>query len=175
MTPTPPHAHTHTLSHATPVYLHPRYNDISTGDDGIAIKAGACGSAAAPNGGALQGGPTPIQCINDTKFSDGTYLTQNVTVRYNTFRIGMGISVGSESSGGIKDVFIHDNIIGLCEQGCAFSPGCLPRVLSLLFSRATVLSLLFSRATPHCRLKRMRLDRTFIVDGPYELLQHLPR
>jgi polygalacturonase len=51
-----------------------------------------------------------LQCAKEVKFSDGTYLTQNVTVRYNTFRIGMGISVGSESSGGIKDVFIHDNV-----------------------------------------------------------------
>ena len=40
-----------------------------------------------------------------------------MTVRYNTFRIGMGISVGSESSGGIRDVDIHDNVVGLCEQG----------------------------------------------------------
>lgn len=42
-----------------------RYNDISTGDDGIAIKAGACGDSGHPNGGgALQGGPTPLQCVS---------------------------------------------------------------------------------------------------------------
>jgi hypothetical protein len=29
----------------------------------------------------------------------------------------MGISIGSESSGGIQDVFVHDNVVGLCEQG----------------------------------------------------------
>jgi len=103
------------------------HNDISTGDDGIAIKAGACGDSGHPNdsgGGALQGGPTPIQCKDDPNFSNGTYLTQNVTVRYNTFRIGMGISVGSESSGGIKDIYIHDNVIGLCEQGSCLDVCC---------------------------------------------------
>lgn len=108
------------------------YNDISTGDDGIAIKAGACGTGFGSGPGSsssLQGGPTPISCANDTKFSDGTYLTQNVTVRYNTFRIGMGISVGSESSGGVKDIYIHDNVVGVCEAGscldtcCGWGPG----------------------------------------------------
>lgn len=38
-------------------------------------------------------------------------------MRYNTFRIGMGISVGSESSGGIRNVEIYDNIVGLCKSG----------------------------------------------------------
>lgn len=35
-----------------------------------------------------------------------------------------GISVGSESSGGIKDVFIHDNVIGVCEQGSCLDKCC---------------------------------------------------
>lgn len=49
--------------------------------------------------------------------------------RYNTFRIGMGISVGSESSGGVKDIYIHDNVVGVCEAGscldtcCGWGPG----------------------------------------------------
>ena len=51
-------------------------------------------------------------------------MTENVTVRFNIFRIGMGISVGSESSGGIKDIFIHDNIVGLCEQGHCLDKCC---------------------------------------------------
>ena len=79
-------------------------NDVSCGDDNIAIKAGVCGSS------------SPNDC-NDTKFRDGTYRTENVTVRYNIFRIGMGISVGSESSGGISDVKIYDNVVGLCDAG----------------------------------------------------------
>lgn len=65
------------------------YNDISTGDDGIAIKAGACGMGNGNgNGNAtnLQGGPTPLKCSDDSRFSDGTFRTQNVTVRFNTFR-----------------------------------------------------------------------------------------
>ena len=57
------------------------HNDISTGDDGIAIKAGACGSAKQSGGGALKGGPTPLRCADEKRFSDGTFRTQNVTVR----------------------------------------------------------------------------------------------
>jgi polygalacturonase len=106
------------------------HNDISTGDDGIAIKAGVCSDGSGGAGGAggaggnYQGGPAPLVCSENAKFSDGTYLTQNVTVRYNTFRIGMGISVGSESSGGIKDVFIHDNVLGLCDAGHCLDTCC---------------------------------------------------
>ena len=80
------------------------HNDVSCGDDHIAIKAGVCGAS------------SPNSCL-DPNFRDGTYATRNVTVRYNTFRIGMGISVGSESSGGIHDVSIYDNVVGLCEAG----------------------------------------------------------
>lgn len=100
------------------------HNDISTGDDGIAIKAGACSDGNSATPGALQGGPTPLRCADEPRFDDGTFRTQNVTVRFNTFRIGMGISVGSESSGGIKDVFIHDNVIGVCEQGSCLDKCC---------------------------------------------------
>ena len=88
------------------------HNDISTGDDGIAIKAGVCGAS------------SPNDCVQDKNFSDGTYLTRNVTVRHNIFRIGMGISVGSESSGGIQDVYIHDNVVGLCEAGHCLDKCC---------------------------------------------------
>lgn len=34
-------------------------------------------------------------------------VTRNVTVRYNIFRIGMGISIGTESSESISDVHIQ--------------------------------------------------------------------
>jgi len=90
------------------------YNDVSTGDDGIAIKAGVCGAS------------SPNDC-HDPKFTQGDYRTENVTVRYNTFRVGMGISVGSESSGGIRNVEIYDNVVGLCQQGsgpggCGWGP-----------------------------------------------------
>ena len=36
---------------------------------------------------------------------------ENLSFRYNTFFAGHGISVGSETSGGIIDVFAHDNKI----------------------------------------------------------------
>jgi hypothetical protein len=60
-------------------FLTAEHNDISTGDDGIAIKAGVCGSDKAPSSDSdpkLQGGPTPLKCVDEPKFSDGTYLTQ---------------------------------------------------------------------------------------------------
>ena len=87
------------------------HNDVSCGDDNIAIKAGVCGKS------------SPNDCLSKP-FRDGTYSTRNVTVRYNTFRIGMGISVGSESSGGIRDVYIHDNIVGLCDAGHCLDTCC---------------------------------------------------
>ena len=111
------------------------HNDISTGDDGIAIKAGVC----ADGHGAENDGPAPINCAQDLNFSDGSYHTHNVTVRYNTFRIGMGISVGSESSGGIVDVLIHDNVIGLCEAGhylekcCGWGPAMHLNFVQIIF------------------------------------------
>ena len=85
------------------------YNDIGCGDDHIAIKAGRCDSQ-------TNGGHYP-SCATTTKFQDGTYETNNVTVRYNTFRNGMGITIGSESSGNIHNVNIHNNMIGICLPG----------------------------------------------------------
>ena len=61
-------------------------NDVSVGDDHVAIKSGM-------NGVARGGG----------------YSTENVTVRHNTFRLGMGVSIGSETAGGIRHVRVHDN------------------------------------------------------------------
>jgi polygalacturonase len=86
-------------------------NDVSCGDDHIAIKAGVCGAS------------SPNSCA-DRRFQDGTFETRNVTIRNNIFRIGMGISVGSESSGGIHDVKIYDNIIGLCDAGHCLDTCC---------------------------------------------------
>lgn len=54
------------------------YNDISCGDDHIAIKAGRCG----------EDGVTPNKCTNPI-WSSGVYQTTNVTVRHNIFRVGM--------------------------------------------------------------------------------------
>ena len=47
------------------------------------------------------------------------------TKRHVTWR-AQGISIGSESSGGIKDILIHDNVIGLCEKGSCLDK-CRPR------------------------------------------------
>ena len=62
--------------------------DISVGDDHIAVKAGLSPVA-------REGFPQ--------------YLTENVVVRHNVLRAGMGISIGSETSGGIRNVSVHHN------------------------------------------------------------------
>lgn len=80
-------------------------NDIACGDDHVAIKAGRCGDSVTPN-----------KCT-DPVWSNGFYQTTNVTVRHNTCRTGMGIAVGSESSGSIRNVRVYQNLIGLCESG----------------------------------------------------------
>ena len=94
-------------------------NDVSCGDDHIAIKAGVCGK----NSG------SPFEdCDKIKAFTDGTYETVNITIRRNIFRIGMGISLGSECSGGIRNVLIEDNLVGVCQPGhcedgcCGWSP-----------------------------------------------------
>jgi polygalacturonase len=87
------------------------YNDVACGDDHIAIKAGLCA------------GKGVLKCT-DPVWSSGVLATRNVTVRYNTFRTGMGIAVGSESSGSITDVAIYNNSIGLCETGSATPVSC---------------------------------------------------
>lgn len=80
------------------------HNDVSCGDDHIAIKAGVCGIS------------SPNDCL-DESFTNGSYQTENVTVRNNVFRIGMGIAFGSESSGGIRNVNVYNNVVGLCDKG----------------------------------------------------------
>lgn len=85
------HTHTHTLSpacrnkHKHTSLCTPR---AGCGDDHIAIKSGL--SAAARDG-------------------FPTYLTEGVTIRHNTLRAGMGISIGSETSGGIRNVSVYAN------------------------------------------------------------------
>ena len=64
--------------------------DISVGDDHVAIKSGM-------NDVARHGFPR--------------FETANITVRHNVMRAGMGISVGSETAGGIRDVRVHENLI----------------------------------------------------------------
>lgn len=86
------------------------YNDVACGDDHIAIKAGRCGL------------PTDRMSVNNCTDASWQQLqhsfqTRNVTIRHNVFRTGMGIAVGSESSGGIRDVYIYNNTIGYCASG----------------------------------------------------------
>lgn len=96
------------------------HNDIGCGDDHIAIKAGRCGDAEADH----------LHCATDERFQNGLFESKNITVRYNVFRNGMGIAIGSEMSGSIRDVYIHNNSIGVCEPGgdcddsscCGWSP-----------------------------------------------------
>jgi polygalacturonase len=92
------------------------YVHIACGDDHIAIKAGVCGTS------------SPNNCT-DTVWSSGIYQTNNVTVRHSTFGRGMGIAIGSEMSGGIQNVHIYNNTIGLCntgsidpKEGCGWGP-----------------------------------------------------
>jgi len=82
------------------------YNDVGCGDDHIAIKAGRCGSQ-----------QDHLSCHSDTRFSRGLFVTENITIRHNIFRNGMGIAIGSESSGSIRNVHIHDNQVGVCHAG----------------------------------------------------------
>lgn len=86
-------------------------NDVSCGDDHIAIKAGLCA------------GKGVLDCT-DAVWASGLFETRNVTVRQNVFRTGMGIAVGSESSGSISDVAIYNNSIGVCETGSDTPNGC---------------------------------------------------
>ena len=85
------------------------FNDVSCGDDHIAIKAGRCGDGSTSI--------DSINCLTDDHFRLGSYITSNITIRYNIFRTGMGIALGSELSGGIEYVNAYQNIIGLCEHG----------------------------------------------------------
>lgn len=64
--------------------------DISCGDDHVAIKSGLSDLA---------------------RTSYPLFATENVTVRNNVLRVGMGISIGSETSGGIRNVTVHSNVI----------------------------------------------------------------
>ena len=105
------HVHIHHITLRAPMYapnadgINPdssrhvmiEHNDVSCGDDHVAIKAGLSALA-------RQAFPR--------------FITENVTVRHNTLRAGMGISVGSETSGGIRDVRVHDNVM-LGEGWCA--------------------------------------------------------
>ena len=74
------------------------HNDISVGDDHIAVKSGL---TVGLNGTARDEHPR--------------YEARNVTIRHNKLRTGMGLVIGSETSGGIKDIYIHDNELGLCD------------------------------------------------------------
>ena len=91
------------------------HNDIACGDDHIAIKAGLCG------------GKGVLDCAAGAAsdmWTSGAWATRNVTVRHNVFRTGMGIAVGSESSGSISDVFIYNNTVGVCAAGHDPATGC---------------------------------------------------
>ena len=85
------------------------HNDVSCGDDHIAIKAGRCGL-----GDSVL---DKTQCQHDFRFAAGLFQSSNITIRYNVFRTGMGIALGSDVSGGIERVNIYQNVIGLCQQG----------------------------------------------------------
>ena len=74
--------------------------DISVGDDHVAIKAGLSDS---------------VHTIARDEYPK--YVTRNVTVRRNIMRTGMGVSIGSETSGGIEGVTVEDNMVGLCSTG----------------------------------------------------------
>lgn len=56
------------------------YNDISCGDDHIAVKAGRCGLGNSWIDG--------LKCQDDPRFASGELKMSNLTIRYNIFRIG---------------------------------------------------------------------------------------
>lgn len=103
------HTHVSSCQHVLIEYVH-----VECGDDHIAIKAGVCGTS------------SPNNCT-DAVWSSGQYRTENVTVQHSTFGRGMGIAIGSEMSGGVHNVFVYNNTIGLCysgsdEYGCGWGP-----------------------------------------------------
>jgi polygalacturonase len=90
-------------------------NDIACGDDHIAIKAGLCREKYDKN--------TSGNCT-DPIWASGTYQTMDIVVRENIFRTGMGIAIGSETSGSIRGVHIYNNHIGVCESGSDTDTSC---------------------------------------------------
>jgi len=87
------------------------YNDVACGDDHIAIKAGVCG---------VDKSGYRNSCMDPAWRSPadaGAYMTRNITIRHNVFGTGMGVAIGSESSGSIRDVYVYNNTIGACQQG----------------------------------------------------------
>ena len=62
--------------------------DISCGDDHVAIKSG-------------------MNELARSRFP--AFVSENITVRHNLFRSGMGVSIGSETAGGVRDVRVHSN------------------------------------------------------------------
>jgi Glycosyl hydrolases family 28 len=64
------------------------------------------------------GTSSPNNC-SDPIWSSGQYQTNNITVRHSTFGRGMGIAIGSETSGSISNVQIYNNTIGLCDSGAS--------------------------------------------------------
>jgi polygalacturonase len=92
------------------------HNDISCGDDHIAIKAGVCGDGRRRRRRDGDDNKASVpDCRQDVHFARGDYISSNITIRYNILRTGMGIAFGSELSGGIENVFVYQNIIGLCD------------------------------------------------------------
>eukprot|EP00659_Diplonema_papillatum_P008116 gene8116-12484_t len=72
------------------------HNNVTCGDDAIAIKSG----------------------IDEYGRAVGMPVT-NVTVRHNVFYNGHGISIGSEVSGGVSDVLVWNNtLFGLLKVAC---------------------------------------------------------
>ena len=91
--------------------------DISCGDDHVAIKSGmnAVARDRFPEFVTENGAPqenTGMPPLRRRSCPDGRALDAlcgAVTVRHNTFRSGMGVSIGSETAGGIRDVHVHHN------------------------------------------------------------------
>jgi polygalacturonase len=83
------------------------YVDIACGDDHIAIKAGVCGES------------SPNDCTDPVWAAGAAYQTDNVTVRHSIFRRGMGVAVGSETSGSVTNVHVYNNTMGVCDHGAA--------------------------------------------------------
>lgn len=90
-------------------------NDIACGDDHIAIKAGLCR--------AKYDQQTSGNCT-DPIWASEKYQAVNLTVRNNIFRTGMGVTIGSETSGSIRRVYVFENQIGVCETGHDTNASC---------------------------------------------------
>jgi polygalacturonase len=148
------------------------YNDIACGDDHIAIKAGLCGSA--------NENRSINKCMDPNWQQKLSRLsTRNVTIRHNIFRTGMGVAVGSESSGSIRDVFIYNNTIGYCPSGHAVSTSCgwgpALHLKTTMTRSGSIQNIYFDNNTVHNTSMFILVETNYHAENQQRIPQHYPK